>query len=122
MLVAWGRKNAKTKFAWSPFSSIPFKLQYPTYIRCAGVFIWLWAIAIICAVVFLHFRQPVTPGARLTSGKHGKSERCLIVPTSAFTALVARNTCWAQGLIGPKPRWRGARSHTTYSRPSSRYS
>jgi len=56
MLVTWGRKNAKTKFAGSPFSSIPNKLQYPTYIRCAGAFIWLWAIAIIYAVVFLHFR------------------------------------------------------------------
>jgi hypothetical protein len=56
MLATWGRKNAKTKFAWSPFSSIPLKRGYPTYIRCAGVFIWLWAIAIICAVVFLNFR------------------------------------------------------------------
>jgi hypothetical protein len=56
MLVTWGRKNAKTKFAWSPFSSVPMKPQYPTYIRCAGAFIWLWAIALIYAVVFLHFR------------------------------------------------------------------
>jgi len=55
-LVTWGRKNAKTKFAWSPFSSIPTKSEYPTYIRCAGVFLWLWATAIIYAVVFLHFR------------------------------------------------------------------
>ena len=29
MLVTWGRKNAKTKFAWSPFSSIPMKPAYP---------------------------------------------------------------------------------------------
>jgi hypothetical protein len=56
MLVTWGRKNAKTKFAWSPFSSIPMKPQYPIYIRCAGIFLWLCAIAIIYAVVFLHLR------------------------------------------------------------------
>jgi hypothetical protein len=56
MLVTWGRKNAKTKFAWSPFSSIPMKPQYPTYIRWAGIFLWFWAIAIIYAVVVLHFR------------------------------------------------------------------
>jgi hypothetical protein len=56
MLVIWGRKNSKTKFAWSPFSNIPGKAGYPTYIRCAGVFIWLWAIAITYAVLFLHFR------------------------------------------------------------------
>jgi hypothetical protein len=55
MLVTWGRKNAKTKFAWSPFSSIPMKPQYPTYIRCAGVFLWFWVIAIICAVFVFHF-------------------------------------------------------------------
>ena len=59
ILVTWGRKNAKTKFAWSPFSSIPMKPQYPTYIRGAGVFIWFWAIALIYAVLFLHFRWPV---------------------------------------------------------------
>lgn len=56
MLATWGRKNAKTKFAWSPFSSIPMKAHYPTYIRCAGIFLWLGAIAIICTVVVLHFR------------------------------------------------------------------
>jgi len=56
MLVTWGRKNAKTKFALSPFSGIPMKPQYPTYIRCAGIFLWLSAIAIIYAVVLLHFR------------------------------------------------------------------
>jgi len=56
MLVMWGRKNAKTKFAWSPFSSIPTKPRYPTYIRCAGIFFGLFSIAIIYAVVVLHFR------------------------------------------------------------------
>jgi len=35
------------------------KPQYPTYIRGAGVFIWFWAIALIYAVLFLHFRWPV---------------------------------------------------------------
>jgi hypothetical protein len=56
MLVRWGRKNAKRSFAWSPFSSVPMKPGYPTYIRCAGIFLWLWAVGIIYAVVFLHFR------------------------------------------------------------------
>ena len=56
VLVKWGRKNAKAKFAWSPFASIPMKPRYPTYIRCAGIFLWLWAIAIIYAVVVLDFR------------------------------------------------------------------
>jgi hypothetical protein len=51
MLVTWGRKNANTKFAWSPFSSIPMKPQYPTYIRCLGTFLWLWAIVLIYEVV-----------------------------------------------------------------------
>jgi len=51
MLVTWGRKNAKTKFAWSPFSSMPMKPQYPTYIRCVGAFFWLWAIVLIYEVV-----------------------------------------------------------------------
>jgi hypothetical protein len=58
MLVAMGRKNyEKSKFAkLSPFSNIVLKPSYPIYIRCAGVFIWLWAIAIIYTVVFVHFR------------------------------------------------------------------
>ena len=56
MLVRWGRKNAKTKFASSPFSSVPMKPGYPTYIRCAGIFLWLWEVAILYAAVFLHFR------------------------------------------------------------------
>ncbi len=45
MLVAWGQKNyAKSKFVQSyPFSSMVTKSWYPVYIRCAGVFIWLWA-------------------------------------------------------------------------------
>jgi len=45
-LVTWVRKDAKP-----PFSSIPMKPQYSTYIRCVGAFILLWAIALIYAVV-----------------------------------------------------------------------
>jgi len=58
MLVTWGRKNyEKSKFIQAyPFSNVVLKPWYPTYIRCAGIFIWLWAIAITYAVVFLHFR------------------------------------------------------------------
>jgi len=43
ILVEWGRRNyAKGKFtqAW-PFSSIVMKPWYPTYVRAAGIIIWL---------------------------------------------------------------------------------
>ena len=56
LLVTWGRRNAKTTFAWFPTSNIPNKPGYPTYIRGAGIFLWLCAIVIICAVVALYFR------------------------------------------------------------------
>jgi hypothetical protein len=58
MLVEWGRRNyAKSRIVRAyPFSNMVLKPWYPTYIRCAGVFIWLWAIAIVYAVLFLHFR------------------------------------------------------------------
>ena len=58
MLVMWGRKNyAKSKFVQAyPFSSMVMKPGYPTYIRCMGIFIWLWALAMIYLVVFHNFR------------------------------------------------------------------
>ncbi len=58
VLVGWGRKNyTKSRFAQiSPLSSIVMKDSYPTYIRAAGVFIWIWALAIDCAVLFGGFR------------------------------------------------------------------
>jgi hypothetical protein len=58
VLVGWGRKNyGKSRFVQSsPLSSIVLKRSYPVYIRCAGIFIWLWDLAIIYAVVVLHFR------------------------------------------------------------------
>jgi hypothetical protein len=58
MLVERGRKNYEERKFVRAFtrSSMVLKPWYPTYIRCAGVFIWLWAIAIIYAVLFLHFR------------------------------------------------------------------
>ena len=58
MLVERARKNyEKRKFVRAFASSdMVLKPWYPTFIRCAGVFIWLWAVAIIYAVLFLHFR------------------------------------------------------------------
>jgi hypothetical protein len=47
MLVNMGQKNyARSKLARSaPNSNMVFKPWYPTLIRCAGIFIWLWAAA-----------------------------------------------------------------------------
>jgi hypothetical protein len=47
-LVNWGRKNyAKSKFVRAyPFASMVLKPWYPYYIRCAGIFIWLWALIV----------------------------------------------------------------------------
>jgi hypothetical protein len=53
MVVGWGRNNyAKSKLVRAyPFSGMVLKSWYPTYIRCAGIFIWLWELAIIYLVV-----------------------------------------------------------------------
>lgn len=53
-----GRKNyEKSKFVKAyPFSNIVLKPWYPAYIRGAGIFIWLWALAIVYLVVFRNFR------------------------------------------------------------------
>jgi hypothetical protein len=53
MMVGWGRKNyEKSKFMQSrSFSSMVLKPSYPTYIRCAGIFIWLWDLGIIYIVL-----------------------------------------------------------------------
>jgi hypothetical protein len=58
MVVAMGRKNyEKSKFLRSsPLSGIVLKPWYPTYIRCVGIFIWLWALAIVYLMVFHSFR------------------------------------------------------------------
>ncbi|MGA9967015.1 MAG: hypothetical protein WBQ10_17590 [Terriglobales bacterium] len=57
MLVAWGQKNyAKSKLVRGyPLSSMVTKPWYPAYIRCAGVFIWLWALTIDYLVLFRGF-------------------------------------------------------------------
>lgn len=57
MLVAWAQRSyAKSKLVQSyPFSSMVTKPWYPVYIRCAGVFIWLWAVAIDYLIVFRGF-------------------------------------------------------------------
>jgi hypothetical protein len=58
MLVTWGRRNyEKSKFVRAyPFSNMVMKPWYPTYIRTAGIFIWLWALAITYFVFFRNFR------------------------------------------------------------------
>jgi len=57
-LVTRRRKNyEKSKFAQGyPFSNMVMKPWYPTYIRAAGIFLWLWALAIVYLVVFRNFR------------------------------------------------------------------
>jgi hypothetical protein len=58
MLVGWAQKNyTKSKFVQAyPFSGMVMKPWYPTYIRAAGIFIWLWALAIDYLVLFRGFR------------------------------------------------------------------
>jgi len=58
MFVELGRRSyGKSRFAQaSPLSSIVMKPSYGTFIRAAGVFVWLWALAIDCAVLFGGFR------------------------------------------------------------------
>jgi hypothetical protein len=53
-VVGWGRKNyARSKFAQSlPTASLVTKPWYPIYIRCAGVFIWLWAVFVFFVIAF----------------------------------------------------------------------
>jgi hypothetical protein len=57
MLVDWGQRSyAKSMFIQSnPLSSVVTKSWYPLYIRCAGVFIWLWALIIDYLVLFRGF-------------------------------------------------------------------
>jgi hypothetical protein len=57
-MVAMGRRNyEKSKFIQAyPFPNFVLKDSYPTYIRCAGIFIWVWLIAFLCFVIFGHFR------------------------------------------------------------------
>jgi hypothetical protein len=39
-----------------PFSSMVMKSWYPTYLRCAGVLVWIWDLAIVYLV---WFRKPL---------------------------------------------------------------
>jgi hypothetical protein len=57
-LVGWAQRNyAKSKFVQAyPFSGMVMKPWYPTYIRVAGIFIWLWALGIDSLVLFRGFR------------------------------------------------------------------
>lgn len=57
-LVAWGQRSyAKSnKFVQSyPLSNMTTKPWYPVYIRCAGVFIWLWVLTVDYLVLFRGF-------------------------------------------------------------------
>jgi hypothetical protein len=58
VMVTMGRKNyQKSKFTReSPFSDLVLKESYPTYIRCAGIFIWVWLLAFLYLLIFRHFR------------------------------------------------------------------
>jgi hypothetical protein len=49
MLVGWAQRNYnKSKLVQAyPFSNMVTKPWYPAYIRGAGIFIWLWALAIL---------------------------------------------------------------------------
>lgn len=57
-LVGWAQRNyTKSKFVQAyPFSGMVMKPWYPIYIRSAGIFIWLWALAIDYLVLFRGFR------------------------------------------------------------------
>jgi hypothetical protein len=58
MLVGWAQRSyTKSKFVQAyPFSGMVMKPWYPIYIRGAGIFIWLWALAIDYLVLFRGFR------------------------------------------------------------------
>ena len=57
-VVGWGQRSyAKSKLVQSyPLSGMVTKPWYPIYIRCAGVFIWLWALTVDYLVLFHGFR------------------------------------------------------------------
>ncbi len=57
-LVTRARKNhEKSKFAQAfPFSGQVLKPWYPTYIRCAGILIWLSTLAILYRLTVKHLR------------------------------------------------------------------
>ncbi len=59
MLVNWGRTNhAKSKLVQAyPFSSLVLKPWYPVYIRCAGIFIWVFDLAFLVLLFLSHRGQ-----------------------------------------------------------------
>jgi hypothetical protein len=52
-LVRMGQRNyARSKFVQAqPFSKMVLKPWYPTLIRCGGIFLWLWELAIIYLIL-----------------------------------------------------------------------
>jgi hypothetical protein len=59
VLVERARKNYTkgNRFVQAyPFSNLVLKPYYPVYIRCAGIFIWLWSLVVDYLVLFHGFR------------------------------------------------------------------
>jgi len=58
VMVTMGRRNyEKSKFTRNyPFSNFELKDSYPTYIRCAGILIWVWLLAFLYLLIFKHLR------------------------------------------------------------------
>jgi hypothetical protein len=58
MLVGWAQRYyTKSKFVQAhPFSGMVMKPWYPSSIRGAGIFIWLWALVVDYLVLFRGFR------------------------------------------------------------------
>ena len=55
-LVALARRNyEKSKLLRSyPFSDFVLKDSYPTYLRCAGIFVWLTMAGVVYLLIFGH--------------------------------------------------------------------
>jgi cbb3-type cytochrome oxidase subunit 3 len=46
-MVAMGRRNYSNKLIQAnPFADFVMKPSYPTYIRTAGIFLWVWTAAL----------------------------------------------------------------------------
>ncbi len=52
-MVAMARANyTRSKFIRKyPFSNFVLKDSYPTYLRSAGVFVWIWLIAVLALLL-----------------------------------------------------------------------
>jgi len=60
MLVERGQKNHEKYLVIRKYFHVPdmtLNPRYATYIRCAGVFVWLWALAFDCLVLYSLFHH-----------------------------------------------------------------